>query len=469
VTPFADRSARALADEVRGRRLTAREVATAALERIGAEDGRLNCFTAVYAERALAEAGAVDEALRQGRDPGPLAGAPFAVKNLYDVAGQITLAGSIIERDSPPAAEDATLVARLRAAGGVLVGALNMDEYAYGFTTENSHYGPTRNPHDPARVSGGSSGGSAAAVAAGLVPLSLGSDTNGSIRVPAALCGVYGLKPTFGRLSRRGVKPFVHSLDHAGPFARTVEDLALAYDVLQGPDPGDPACADRPPEPISAGLRSPPFGLRAGVLHGWFQDNISAEALEGLEIVARALKAQPATLPGARAARAAAFCLTGSEGGSLHLTDLRARPHDFDPATRDRLIAGALQPAHVAALAQRVRRWFLDQTLELFRRFDVLLAPATPFAATPIGQATTMLGGQSVSVRANLGLYTQPISFVGLPVLTAPLVRPGGLPVGVQLIAAPWREDFLFRLAARLETEGVVGAVPPSTLSQSHA
>ena len=464
MSALTDLTAGQIAEGVRGGRLSASDLAESALDRIRAADGALNCFTDVFADRARAAARRVDETVRQGRDPGPLAGVPFAVKNLYDVKGVVTLAGSIIERDRPPAGEDAALVARLEAAGAVLVGALNMDEYAYGFTTENSHYGPTRNPHDPARVAGGSSGGSAAAVAAGLVALSLGSDTNGSIRVPAALCGVFGLKPTFGRLTRRGTKPFVHSLDHTGPFARTVADLALCYDALQGGDARDPACADRPAEPVSARLAPPTPGLRAGVLGGWFQDNISPAALDGLDAVSRALGAEPAELPGARAARAAAFCLTGAEGGSLHLADLRSRPGDFDPATRDRLIAGALQPGHVAPRAQRLRRWFLDQALELFERFDVLLAPATPFPATPIGQATTVMGGDSVSVRAVLGLYTQPISFIGLPVLAVPVVRPGRLPVGVQLIAPPWREDLLFRVAARLQAEGVVGAALPSAL-----
>jgi AtzE family amidohydrolase len=357
----------------------------------------------------------------------------------------------------------------MEAAGAVLLGALNMDEYAYGFTTENSHYGPTRNPHDPARIAGGSSGGSAAAVAAGLVPLSLGSDTNGSIRVPAALCGVYGLKPTFGRLSRRGTTPFVHSLDHVGPFARTVRDLALVYDALQGHDPKDPVSADRSVEPVSPGLEGQRPSLRVGLLGGWFKENASPEAICATELVASRLQARKAELPGAKAARAAAFCLTGAEGGSLHLADLRARPDDFDPATRDRLIAGALQPAHVLARAQRVRRWFLEQALELLEEFDILLAPATPFSATPIGQATTKLGGEEVSVRANLGLYTQPISFIGLPVLTAPVIKKGALPMGVQMIAAPWREDLLMRAAAWLEAEGVIGARRPSSLPTAPA
>src|SRR5438270_1956228 len=198
-----------MAEEVRGRRVTARDLVAATLERIRARDGELNCFTAVVAEGALREAEAVDADIGAGKVVGPLAGVPFAVKNLYDVAGLTTLAGARIHAARPPAARDATLVRRLKAAGAVLVGALNMDAYAYGFTTENTHYGATHNPHDPTRTAGGSSGGSAAAVAAGMVPLSLGSDTNGSIRVPASFCGIFGMRPTFGRASRAGTMPFV--------------------------------------------------------------------------------------------------------------------------------------------------------------------------------------------------------------------------------------------------------------------
>jgi AtzE family amidohydrolase len=348
--------------------------------------------------------------------------------------------------------------------GAILVSALNMDEYAYGFTTENSHYGATRNPHDRTRIAGGSSGGSAAAVAAGLVPISLGSDTNGSIRVPSALCGVYGLKPTFGRLSRYGAKPFVHGLDHVGPFARTVEDLACVYDVLQGPDPRDPTCDERGAEPVSDNLSQPNRPIRIGMLGGYFREGASPQALAALEVVAWHLRADSAELAGAKAARAAAFCLTGAEGGALHFDNLRKRPQDYDAAVRDRLIAGALQPAAVLAKAQRVRRWFLQEALALLARFDVLLAPATPFAATAIGEATTRLGDAQISVRANLGLYTQPISFIGLPVLTVPVIRPGSLPLGVQLIAAPWRETQLFKIAYALQEEGIVGARLPSSL-----
>src|SRR5436309_7416975 len=237
-----------IAAAVRERRTSASAVVRAALARIAADNPVLNAFTAVLEDRALAKARAIDNARLEGRPLGPLAGVPFAVKNLFDIAGLPTLAGSKINRDRTPAERDATLIARLEASGAVLVGALNMGEYAYDFTGENVHYGPSRNPHDLARMPGGSSGGSGAAVAGGLVPLALGSDTNGSIRVPASLCGIFGLKPTYGRLSRAGAFPFVASLDHVGPLARSARDLAMAYDAMQGGDTDDPVCVDRPAE-----------------------------------------------------------------------------------------------------------------------------------------------------------------------------------------------------------------------------
>jgi len=251
-------------------RTSALNVVEATLTRIRARDPELNSFTAVTERRALAHARALDEARAHGKSLPPLAGVPFAVKNLFDIAGLPTLAGSKINREAAPARRDAALIARLEAAGAVLVGALNMGEYAYDFTGENAHDGPSRNPHDLDRMTGGSSGGSAAAVAGGLVPIALASDTNGSIRVPASLCGLFGLKPTYGRLSCAGTFPFVTSLDHVGPLARSVRDLALAYDAMQGHDAADPVSARRAVEPVPAGTTtwatlgaSKPAGARA--------------------------------------------------------------------------------------------------------------------------------------------------------------------------------------------------------------
>jgi AtzE family amidohydrolase len=446
-----------IAAAVRAGDVTAVEIVEATLMRIEARDPGLNCFTSVTTERALAEARAVDARHAGGADPGPLAGVPFAVKNLFDLKGVVTLAGSKIDAEGPPAPADAGIVGRLIAAGAIPVGALNMDEYAYGFTTENSHYGPTRNPHDPQRVAGGSSGGSAAAVAAGLVPLSLGSDTNGSIRVPASLCGIFGLKPTYGRLSRAGVRLFSASLDHVGPFARSIEDLAAAYDAMQGPDPRDPVCAGKPVEPASGQLDRGASGLHVAVLGGHFAGIGPAQA--AVATVAKVLAATGTVeIPEAQRARAAAFVITAAEGGNLHLADLKARAADFDPMTRDRFLAGALVPAAWVMQAQRFRRWYRERVLSLFRDIDILLAPATPCHAPLIGQETIEIDGSTVPVRPYLGVYTQPLSFVGLPIVTVPLKRSGELPIGVQVIAAPWREADALRVARALQRDGITCA-----------
>ena len=212
---------------------------------------------------------------------GPLAGVPFAVKNLFDIKGLPTRAGSKINLDGPKAARDGALVRKLEAAGAILIGGLNMGEYAYDFTGENAHYGPSRNPHDPTRMTGGSSGGSGAAVAAGEVPLALGSDTNGSIRVPSSLCGLFGLKPTYGRLSRAGSFPFVDAFDHLGPLARSAEDLALSFDAMQGWDPDDPVCTDRDIEPTVPTLHEGIGGLRIAIAGDYFAQGGEPEALRG--------------------------------------------------------------------------------------------------------------------------------------------------------------------------------------------
>jgi amidase/aspartyl-tRNA(Asn)/glutamyl-tRNA(Gln) amidotransferase subunit A len=451
---------------VRDGSLAARAAVQASLDAIAATDGRVNATTAVLAERALKRADAVDASPRRARMR--LAGVPFAVKNLFDVAGLPTLAGSKIEATAAPARRDAVLVRRLEAEGAVLVAAQNMDEYAYGFTTENSHAGPCRNPRDLARISGGSSGGSAAGVAAGQVPLSLGSDTNGSIRVPSSLCGVFGLKPTYGRLPRTGSYPFVASLDHLGPFARNVADLALGYDLLQGPDDDDPACAQRDIEPTSPLLGQGAGGLRVAVLGGWFREMALPEALAAVDRVAAALGTHRLVeLPEVQRARAAAFLISAAEGAALHLSDLRTRANDFDPHTRDRFLANALVPAAWVVQAQRVRHWFARRVAKALQTVDVLIAPATPCTAPLIGTEWLELGGQRLPMRPSLGLLTQPISCIGLPVATVPLwgCNPAAphLPIGVQLIAAPWREDLCLRVAAHLEAEGVCSA-PVATL-----
>jgi len=445
-----------IARRVRDGALSALAVTEAHLARIDAANPVLNAFTDVTRARALAKARTVDAKRAAGAPLGALAGVPYAVKNLFDVAGLPTRAGSKINRDLPPAAADGPLLARLEAADAVLVGALNMGEYAYDFTGENVHDGASRNPHATDRMTGGSSGGSGAAVASGMVPLALGSDTNGSIRVPSAFCGLFGLKPTFGRLPRNGSFPFVASFDHLGPFARAAADLALAYDIMQGPELADPACAQRLPEPTFASLDKGVTGLRVGILGGYFARGGEPVVYEAVAKVAAALGASDRVeLPEAHRARAAAFVITNVEGAQLHLERLRTRAADFDPATRDRLIAGNLLPAAWYAHAQRLRAWFRAEVARVFERYDLLLAPSTPCAAPLIGQQSFVLDGKEVPLRPNIGVYTQPISFVGLPVAAVPVHGLGPLPVGVQIVAAPWREDLALRAAHALETAGI--------------
>ena len=435
----------------------------ATLARIERDAARYNCFTAVLADRARAEAARVDAERARGRNPGPLAGVPFAVKNLFDVAGITTLAGSKINRDDAPAKADAAVVRKLCAAGAILVGTLNMDEYAYGFTTENSHYGPTLNPYDLARSAGGSSGGSGAAVAAGLVPFALGTDTGGSVRVPASLCGLFGLKPTFGRVSRVGTALFSASVDHVGPLARNMRDLALVHDAIQGPDADDPSCSDRPAEPVTPALGEGIGGLRVALAGGYFQEFVEPEALAAARRVAEALGAHgEVDVPHAAAGRACATVITAVEGAGLHLANLRKRPADFDPMTRDRFLAAALLPGSVYMRAQSLRRAYRDAMRALFARIDILVTPTTPIAAPVIGQDTIAFGANTLPVRPHLGRYTIPFSIIGLPAISVPVRGAGVLPRGVQLIAAPFRERDLVRAAAFLEARGVAGFTPPS-------
>jgi len=453
------RPAHEIAAAVRSRAVSAREVAEAAIARIGAENPRLNAFTDLTAERALAEADSADAAVRAGK-ASALAGVPYAVKNLFDIAGVTTRAGSLINRDNPPAAADATLVARMTGAGAVLLGGLNMGEYAYDFTGENRHDGASLNPHDPGRMSGGSSGGSGTAVASGMVAASLGSDTNGSIRVPSSFCGIFGLKPTYGRLSRTGTYPFCASLDHLGPFARSATDLAVMLDALQGEDPADPAQARRPPLAAMAALGRGIDGLRIVIAGGYFRDPQWATANAAIDKVAAALGAdREVILPEAARARAAAYVITTAEAGTLHLPRLRARAGDFDPEVRDRLLSGAMVPAAWAIAAQRFRSWFRDAMRTVFADVDVILAPATPFPAPQSGMKTVEIDGVTLPMRPNIGIFTQPVSFIGLPVVAVPVWLDGAaLPIGVQVIAPAWREDLALRVAHHLEAAGTVAA-----------
>lgn len=401
--------------------------------------------TRILEERALAEAAAVDAMVARGDDPGPLAGVPYGVKDLFDLAGLPTTAGSAVRAGVAPAERDAEAICRLQAAGAVLVATLNMDEFAYGFATINAAHGTTRNPHDPARLAGGSSGGSAAAVAAGQVAFALGSDTNGSIRVPASLCGLYGLKCAHGSLPVAGTFPFAESFDDIGPFTLSLADMALVWGVLRG-----------------GALPEWTGEVRITRLGGRFRENTDAAQLAAIDAIAA--QAPLVELPDIAKARSAAFLITAFEGGALHRETLATRAMDYDPAVRDRLMAGALLPEELYAKALAFRADFLARLEGLIADFDVLLAPATPCVAPLIEDPRIVIDGALSPARADLGIHTQPITFTGLPSLAVPLHRPGQLPLGLQLIGKPGGEGALLALAERLENEGWTGVSAPERL-----
>ena len=424
----------------------ASDVAKSVLSDISRIDGALNCYTRVLEDLAIDQAGKVDAAISRGENPGAMAGVPFAVKDLFDVAGQTTTAGAKILESEKPASRDAIVVERLKKAGAILVGTSNMDEFAYGFATDNAHYGVTRNPFDTDRLAGGSSGGSAAAVASGLAAIALGSDTNGSVRVPASLCGIYGLRPTYDHLPLDGVFPFVKRLDTVGIFARTIADVELSFAVLSEKSMHTPL----------------PEKLKIGRLGGWFERNAETEGSRAIDLAAECLSAQQmCTLDLAEAARSAAFLLTASEGAQLHMDRLSWDPLGFDSAVRDRLLAGAKMPRHYVLKAERIASSFIAQVLKALEEFDVLIAPSTPTVAPGIDDGLIEIDKRMVSARANLGIYTQPISLAGVPALSVPLKRNGSLPFGIQLIAGRGREPFLFEAARQLEKAGIAEFEPP--------
>ena len=452
-----------IASAVRSGKITATSVIAGTLRRCHETNAQTNAFSLILEKRATLRAKWLDEQIASGINPGPLAGVPYAVKNLYDLAGEVTVAGARVTLGNPPAGEDALLVKRLESSGAVCVGTLHMGEFAYDFTGENSHYGACRNPWDLSRMTGGSSSGSGAALAAGAIPLALGTDTNGSIRVPSSFCGVMGLKPTYGRLPRSGTYPFCDSLDHVGPMTRNIRDLTLVFDILSGFDPHDHACIKRDDPPALPRLTEDIASMRVGVVNGYFRRTSCTEVQKSVAWISDCFSSKQCSvkdvdLPLVEEARAAAFLITNAESSTLHKeTILRSAEH-YDLDTRDRFRAGLLMPAHHYIKAQAVRRKFAKVMHDIFSHFDVIIAPATPCSAPAIGEKVLKIGNKLMPLRPNIGLFTQPFSSIGLPVCCVPSTHVGGFPFGVQIIAAPWREDVCLTAAYALEAEGKIKA-----------
>jgi aspartyl-tRNA(Asn)/glutamyl-tRNA(Gln) amidotransferase subunit A len=429
------------------------EVVRAHLDRIAALDSKLRAFITICADSALESARAAEADLMAGRPVGPLHGVPWAPKDLYSTKGVRTTGGSKILADSVPAA-DATVVARLARAGAIVLGKLNMHEFAYGPEGINAHYGDTRNPwsSDAHRIAGGSSSGSGAAVAAGMAPGSLGSDTGGSIRIPASLCGITGLKPTYGRASRAGVLPLTWSMDHVGPMTRSARDCALMLGAIAGYDPADPTTSVLPVPDYGAALTGDVKGLRVGLLRAHFTDVAAPEVRTAVEAAAKQFERAGAVvdevnLTQVAHAGTASAAIVASEALAYHAAWMRSRPQDYQPDVRERLRIGAFVSGAHYVRAQQVRALVAREIDEALARRDVLLAPATPLAAPVLGERETMLGDGPSDVRAALLRCTRPFNFSGHPACAAPCgFTAAGLPIGLQLIGRPFDEATVLRI-----------------------
>jgi aspartyl-tRNA(Asn)/glutamyl-tRNA(Gln) amidotransferase subunit A len=442
-------------EKLRRREISCVELVQQALQR--AERGReLNAFITVTADEAITRAGTLDEELKNGQDRGPLHGIPIAYKDLYYTRGIRTTNGSKIFADFMPSG-DAAVVERLTAAGAISVGKLNQHEMAYGITSSNPHYGHVRNPHDPERIPGGSSGGSGVTVADGTVFVGMGSDTGGSIRIPAAYCGVVGLKPTFGRVSRHGCFPLGLTLDHMGPLTRSVRDAALVLNAIAGEDPRDEATARRAPENFDPGMEPSLRGVRVGVPQNFYNERLDPamseayqRALQTAERAGAALV--PIQIPDPVGLTAVARAILLAEASAVLAPHLERR-EDFGGDVIALLDQGRLLPATDYVNAQRVRRQLIREYGKLFTAADVIFTPTTPNPAPRIGQRTVQLGDAEEDTRLAATRFNRGVNVLGWPAVSIPCGAEGKLPLGLQIIGRPWGERTLLACAAAMEAE----------------
>ena len=445
-----------LARALRERSISPVEAVGTILERVET-DTTLNAFITVTGERALHEAERAEREIMAGRYRGPLHGVPIGLKDLIFTGGVRTTMGSAFFKDLVPE-HSASVAARLEEAGTVLIGKTNTHEFAYGPTGDRSYFGPTRNPHDTTRISGGSSGGSAVAVAADLLYAALGSDTGGSVRIPAALCGIVGMKPTFGRVSKRGVFPLSWTLDHIGPLTRAVEDNALVLNVLAGHDPADPYSADRPAEDFARDLRRGVRGGVIGVPEDFYFERLDGEVeekvREAIEVfLASGAEVRKVSVPHLPETLHAQRLTLAAEAYAVHEERLRNEPERFGDEVRQRLMDGERPRAHRYASAQQTKLRAQEEFRRAMEGVDVLLTPAVPIAATPIDAREVDVGGREESVRSALTRLTGPTNLTGFPSLSVPCgSTAAGLPAGLQLIGRPFDEATVYRFGHTYET-----------------
>lgn len=476
-----------IAAAVKARKASASEVAEAHLSRIAEKDGAIGAFLTRADDRARAEAKEIDERLARGEDPGPLSGVPIAIKDVIHVKGLPTTCGSkILNRFATPF--DATVIRRLKSAGAIVLGKLNMDEFAMGSSNENSAFGPVRNPWDLSRVPGGSSGGSAAAVSAGFAAMTLGSDTGGSIRQPAAFCGVVGLKPTYGRVSRYGLVAFASSLDQIGPLTRSCQDAALTLSVIAGPDVHDATSSPRAPDDYAAALAQPTQGLRVGVPRDFLKSGVEAGVMAEFDRTIAALEADGAeivevALPNAPHAIATYYLVATAEASSnlarfdgvrygrradsaaarATLKDMYGETRDegFGPEVKRRIILGTfvLSSGYYDAYylrAQKVRTLIRRDFEHAFAACDVIATPTTPSPAFKLGEKTANPLEMYLA-----DVFTVPANLAGLPGISVPCGLSNRLPVGLQFVGRAFEEGTLLRAGQAVERLMGGSLVPP--------
>ena len=434
---------------LRSREVSPVELTDDYLARITRLNPTVNAYVAVTAERARTDARRAADEIAGGNYRGPLHGVPIALKDLYDTAGIETAGGAKFLRGRVPE-RDSTAARKLREAGSVLLGKLNTHELAYGVTTNNPHFGATHNPWQLDHIPGGSSGGSGAAIAAGMAVATLGTDTGGSIRIPASLCGCVGLKPTYGRASKAGVLPLSYLLDHPGPIVRTVEDAAIVLNAIAGYDPEDPATVPVPVEDYTAALGGGVKGLRIGVLRSYFFERLDDQvraAVEGAIETLRGLGAsvRDVTIPGIQEVIASLFGIVLVEAQAIHAEPLKTRPGDFGPDV-GAILSQPTPPASAVAASLRAKDALTVAMRRELEAVDLLLTPTTPLPAIPIGQETVRYGGAEEPAIAAFVRCTGPFNASGLPALSLPCgFTRAGLPIGLQLVGRPFDEATVLR------------------------
>ena len=455
---FPDLSVITAADLIRRRALSPVELIRAVLDRIEAYGKAVNAYITWDGAKALEAARRAEDAVMRGRPLGPLHGIPVAVKDLVFTADHPTTGGTRILKECLPR-EDATIIRRLADAGAILVGKLNLHELAYGVTSNNPHHGPVRNPWRLDRIAGGSSGGSAAAVAASLCLASLGTDTGGSIRIPAACCGVVGLKPTYGRVSRHGVLPLAWSLDHVGPITKDVADAAVLLRVVAGPDPDDPTATPLPVSDYGGLLGGDLRAVRIGLARDFFADpgEIDRVVWAAVQDAARILEGlgahvEEVTVPFLRHAPAAQFFTISTEASTYHGRLLRRHGGELGVDVRRRLELGEFIAGTQYVRAQQARRRLIRECVTLFRRVDLLVTPTVPVVPPPIGAEMLTIDGTVKWVQPTLTRCTSPWNLIGLPAISLPCgFSDEGFPVGLQIVGRPFEEGMVLRVAYAYE------------------